>query len=131
MKRTYPIIKKTFDWTDRPHQPLEGKNIPVGGACAYMGIQLEYTVDFGANGQFRIGTYQAFNAMGLIGSEQNGVVILQDDKRRVVLDRHYEINTGYFGASKQQLNEATRISQLNWEDFQDFVNNHPRHRYKV
>lgn len=127
-----PIITKTFDWTDRPHTPLNGKNIRIGENCALMGIELEYSVDFGKdNGTFLIGTYQAFNAMGLIGPEKNGIFVLDDTRHLVILDEHLIQSSGYFGASKEQFAEVRRISKLNWKAFKTFVNSHPRHRHDI
>jgi hypothetical protein len=53
--------------------------------------------------KFRIVLYGAYNAKGLIGSECNGICILDDDLLNVVLDEHGKEETGYFGPSEQQL----------------------------
>ena len=70
----------------------------------------------------------AYNAFGLIGPEHNGIVILDEDNLCVVLDRHAEQQTGYFGPSNGQLAEAKRITELGWDAFVAFCVRHPRCR---
>lgn len=101
----------------------------------FMGVQFDKTVSFKEKGQsprkFRVITYQAYNALGLIGSECNGVAILDEDKKLVLCDEILKQDTGWFGASDAQVAEATRICFLPWKEFQAFVNTHPRTRHKV
>ncbi len=131
-KTVKPIVKVEYD--SRPYKPcgIEGRNIPVGGGCAYRGIQLLLSADFGkGRGKYLVGTCQAFDVFGLVGSEQNGVFVLNETMGLVVLDRHCEQNTGYFGASAEQFAEAERIAHLDWDDFKAFVGEHPRSRFSI
>jgi len=75
-----------------------------------------------------IGIAGAYNAYGLIGSEYNGIFILDDDNKRVVLDRHCEEQSGYFGPSKAQWAEMKRIAELPATAFKNFCRNNPRYR---
>lgn len=75
-----------------------------------------------------IGIAGAIDAFGLIGPEYNGIFILDDDAKRVVLDRHCEIASGYHGPSKEQWAEMQRIAELPLTAFRNFCKNHPRFR---
>ena len=75
-----------------------------------------------------IGIAGAYDAMGLIGPEHNGIFVLDDDAKRVVLDRHCEIASGYHGPSDEQWAEFKRIAELPEAAFKNFCRNHPRYR---
>ena len=97
----------------------------------YMGIDFDEQVTFDTNGSkrtFRVATYQAFNAYGLIGPEQNGVVIFDEDNRSVLCDRINEQSSGYFGVSWGQNQKAKELISMDWSEFQTFINNHNRSR---
>jgi hypothetical protein len=101
-----------------------------------MGISAEATVKFSVTEKtvrtFRILVYGAYNAYGLIGSEANGILILDEDYLKVVLDEHFVESSGYFGPSERQLAEWERLVGLQtFKKFADFVNAHPRARYKL
>ena len=100
----------------------------------YVGVQFDKNVTFKTpNGDrtFRIITYQAYNAFGLIGSEYNGVAILDEENHSVLCDNIAKEATGYFGVSEKQLKMAEDILKKNWVDFQIFVNWEERSRYKI
>ena len=107
------------------------KRIPVGKGCGYTGITRRDTMIFPNGRNFEIVIYGAYDAFGLIGPENNGIVILDNDNLRVVLDRHFEIQTGYFGSSENQVKEYLKIAAMNWEQFVEFVNNNKRTRDKI
>lgn len=75
-----------------------------------------------------IGIAGAYDAFGLIGPEHNGIFILDDDAKRVVLDRHMPIASGYHGPSAEQWAEFERIAKLPAKAFKQFCENHPRYR---
>lgn len=93
----------------------------------YMGISRNKTIQFGDR-VFRVIVYGAYNAFGLIGSERNGVVVLDEDRKTVLLDDHCRIESGYHGPSEQQVAEFERICAMSEEEFQTFVQDHPRSR---
>ena len=97
----------------------------------FMGVEFDQTVEFDNGKKFRVITYQAYNAYGRIGPEKNGIAILNENERNVVLDEHLKQSTGYFGASKQIIAEAQKIANLPWNQFQAFVNNNNRSRYTI
>ena len=89
----------------------------------YMGASFDQQIAFG-NRRFRVALYGAFNAMGLIGSEMNGIVIFDQNRMMVVLDEHCREDCGYYGPSQRQIEEFERICNMNEKEFCDFVRNH-------
>lgn len=71
----------------------------------------------------------AYNAMGLIGPESNGIVIACDTDKRLVLDEHEKQPSGYFGPSAAQVVEVGRLLKMSHDEFIRFIAAHPRHRY--
>lgn len=96
----------------------------------YMGVQFDQFVEFGKR-RFRVFTYQAYNAMGLIGSEENGIAIADDVKRQIICDGLCKQGSGYFGASQQQIDQAEAICAMDWDTFRNFVNGCPNLRMKL
>ena len=72
--------------------------------------------------------YGAYNAMGLIGSECNGIVVLDDTNRQVVLDEHCKTGSGWCGPTRAQWKEFGRIAALDDDAFVEFCLNHSRYR---
>jgi hypothetical protein len=70
----------------------------------------------------------AYNAMGLIGSEYNGIVVLDDDHLQVVLDQHMKADSGYYGPTNKQIDEWERILKMNYDEFIKLCREHPRTR---
>jgi hypothetical protein len=104
-------------------QGLVAKNL-----MPFMGIQFERAIPFKVGSKtrtFHVIVYQAYNAFGLIGPENNGIGIADDDNRQVLCDQIAKQGTGYFGASQAQFDEAERICGLQWESFKEFVNKQP------
>jgi len=88
-------------------------------------------VEFEVSGKrrtFRIFTYQAYNAGGMIGPEFNGIAIADHDRRQLVCDGIKPQASGYFGASQAQVDEWERICGLDWPGFCAFVNAQPSKR---
>lgn len=103
--------------------------ILAGQNCGYVGIERKHTMVFCENGRsFDIALYGAYDAFGLIGPENNGIVIFDNDNHRVVLDQHCQIGTGWFGPSQKQVDEQIRIMEMKWPAFAEFVNNNKRTR---
>ena len=118
---------------DKPaHKPYPGttSGLVHKNNGPYTGVQLEQKITL--NGRtFIILTYQAYNALGLIGSECNGICILDEDNRRVICDEIEKEGTGWCGVSRKQWDKAHELLDMDWQTFQAFVNNHPRARYSI
>ena len=116
----------------------------------FMGVQFDEKVSFKTRKDggtyernFRIITYQAYNAFGLIGPEYNGVsahryehrracvAVLDEDQKKVLCDEIEKESTGYFGVSEAQTKKAEWLSGVKWGEFRRFINNHPRKRYDI
>ena len=103
----------------------------IGPYCA---ISRDTKIHFALNNgsrSFRVAIYGAYNALGLIGSEGNGIAVFDEDNLFVVLDEHAKEQTGYFGPSQAQLDEFQRIINLTWDEFCALVRNHRRARPSV
>jgi len=94
-------------------------------AGPYYGVSKDTVI-----GRYRIILYGMFNANGLFGSENNGIAILDELDHIVLLDRHQQINSGYYGPSESQLTEFSRLVSLDYEDLEEFIESHPRYRYQ-
>lgn len=77
---------------------------------------------------YKIGIAGAYDAFGLIGSEHNGLFILDDTNKRVILDRDTEEQSGYFGPSKRQWARLAEVVKSTDKAFLDLIHTHPRSR---
>jgi hypothetical protein len=77
---------------------------------------------------YLIGIAGAYNAFGLIGSEHNGIFVLDDTNKRIVLDRDTEISSGYYGPSKAQWDRLKEFMTCAPKDFTNLISNHERSR---
>lgn len=96
----------------------------------YTLVSQDKTLKFG-NRTFRVLLYGAYNAFGLIGPEQNGIAVLDENRMLVVLDGHCPQENGYYGPSEEQVNEFRRICEMDAEEFVQFCNSHPASRDPV
>ena len=96
----------------------------------YVGVSMTTDRHFGDR-TFRVILYGALNAHGLIGSEHNGVAILDMDKVHVVLDNHAQESSGYYGASTAQIKAFGAIVKMDKKEFFAFCNSHRRSRYQI
>lgn len=85
------------------------------------------------NGEsFRFVIYGAYNAMGLIGPEQNGIAILNEKEMNVICDQIGILPSWYHGNTPSTLlKEFVRLTNLSFSEVTKFVNSHPRARYEL
>lgn len=98
----------------------------------YVGVQFDQTIRFPekAGNIFRVITYQAYNAYGLIGPEKNGVaILLEEPSKSVICDEIGKETSGYFGCSERQWRQAQLLCRLSWGEFKTFLQLHPRTRF--
>lgn len=74
---------------------------------------------------FTVVLSNAYNAGGIIGSEYNGIAILDENNRQVVLDRQVE-DRGFLGENRRA--EFESIRDMTWEQFTKYVRKSPRYR---
>lgn len=81
--------------------------------------------------QLTLMIYGAYNAMGLIGSESNGILILNEGAKDVLADQLGKVDSGYYGPTPKQ--HALFITLCTCEDatFIEYVNNSKRNRYEI
>ncbi|AQT06694.1 hypothetical protein A0U91_16970 (plasmid) [Acetobacter persici] len=80
------------------------------------------TVTFEGGRSFSVVLSSAYN-QGIIGTEINGIVVLDNDNSMVILDRHMQgVPAGL------QSKEVERITKLDWKDFSQFCRDNPRYR---
>lgn len=96
----------------------------------YTMVSRDETLKFG-NRTFRVVLYGAYNAMGLIGTERNGIAVLDEDRKQVVLDGHLQEDTGAYGPSDRQMVELRRICRMDSAGFLEFCNSHPMSREPI
>lgn len=82
--------------------------------------------------KFRFLLYGAYSAYGLIGTECNGVAVLDEDDKRVVCDEIGCAQSGYFGPSEHQEKMFKLLaSEWSWDAFRHYINVHPRSRFHL
>ena len=64
-----------------------------------------------------VGIAGAYNAFGLIGSEHNGIFVLDDTNKAVIFDRDTEISSGYHGPSQGQWDRLEELMTCPEADF--------------
>jgi hypothetical protein len=105
------------------------KDIYIGDGCGYSMIWAMETLKIGEPQRtFIVAIYGAYNAHGLIGTEKNGIVILDEDEKTIVLDEHAITDSGWSGPSLKQQKEFKRILDMTPEVFEHFIASHPRSR---
>ena len=104
------------------------RTIPIGEGSALAGVSRQDVITFPNGRSFKIVLYAAYVAHGLYGPENNGIAILDEDNRQVVLDQHVRIGSGYYGPSPTQLSEFQRIKDMPWEQFEHFMVSNERYR---
>jgi len=104
------------------------RQIPIGEGSALAGVSRQEVITYPNGRSFRIVLYAAYCAFGLYGPENNGIAVLDEDQRQVLLDQHSRIGSGYYGPSPTQLSEFQRIKDMPWEQFEQFVVSHERYR---
>jgi len=103
---------------------------PMNSIGQYTMVSRDETLKFGDR-TFRVVLYGAYNAHGLIGTENNGIAVLDEDNVQVVLDGHFCEETGAYGATESQVCEWRRICGMGAEEFVEFCNSHDTSREPI
>jgi len=88
----------------------------------FVGVHHDEVVTFKNGRSFRVITYQAYSAFGLIGPESNGIAIFDEDEMEVIVDEIAKETSGYFGISPAQARQWRVLTCMTWAAFQAFVN---------
>lgn len=99
----------------------------------FAGVSADATRTFPNGESFRFLVYGAYNAGGLIGPESNGVAILKEDPKSVLVDQLDCATTGYHGpsAAQNQLFERLQAPDFTFNDLCALVNESPRAREQL
>lgn len=106
---------------------------PVGHPYEYVAMCCTRTIDVdGEDIKIHIMLYGAYNALGLIGPEYNGIAILNDTHKAVVLDgeaaEDYGWYPGYGSPTHEQVAAFNSIAVMDEAALVDFIRAHPRYR---
>jgi len=77
---------------------------------------------------YLVGIAGAYNAFGLIGTERNGLFVLDDTHKRVLLDEHMPKAYGGHGPTQNQWSELGKLMRMPGEAFLAFIATNPRYR---
>ena len=99
----------------------------------FVGVSADQVRTFPNGRSFRFLVYGAYNAFGLIGSEKNGVAVLDEDNKCVVCDELARADSGYFGPSAEQLALFRKMTAENfdYDELRSLVNGSPRARMEL
>lgn len=75
-----------------------------------------------------VGIAGAYNAFGLIGSEHNGLFVLDDTNKAVIFDRDTEISSGYHGPSQGQWDRLKELMTCSEAAFLEAAHTNARSR---
>lgn len=73
----------------------------------YMGVSRDTKV-----GNFRVILYAALNAFGMIGSEFNGIAVLDEKNKSIVCDGIAKESSGYSGPSNAQISVWESLAKM-------------------
>ena len=78
---------------------------------------------------YLVGIAGAYNAMGLIGSECNGIFVLDETNKNVLTDQNnLDPSGGYNGPSKAQWAAFEWVMKMPEADFIQWIKDSPRYR---
>lgn len=84
--------------------------------------------------RFRLFASGAFNANGLIGSEYNGIVVLDEHRLQVVADKLCAQSSGWYGSQQpypSTMGALDMLTECSDEEFVDVLMQYGRCRYEV
>lgn len=97
----------------------------------YTAVSKDQTRYFMGKQGYRFVLYGAYNAFGLIGTEMNGIAVLDEENKRVLCDGIAQADTGYFGPTTDQVDTFIDLLSMDYAQFKDFINSNPRSRYRI
>lgn len=121
-----------MNWPTTPHPVENVLEFPSMGPLA--GVTHRRVRRFAGGGEVRtfyVVLHMAYNALGLIGTEHNGVAVLDADERDILMSTHCNTSSGYFGPTQIQIDEWDRVCRMTYVELKAFVNSHPRRRREM
>lgn len=107
--------------------------IPTGHPYEYIAMHCARVVNVDGMGiRIHILLSGAYNAYGLIGPEMNGIVVLNDTKKAVVLDMVCQEPTGWYpgysGPSERQVELFEALAEMPDAVLVAWIRSHSRYR---
>ena len=108
--------------------------IPVGHPYKYIAMCCTRVLDInGEDVKIYIMLSGAYDAYGLIGPEMNGIAILNDTHKAVVLDMEAQETSGWYpgfsGPSQRQIAQFEALAAMPDDDLVDWIRSHERYRH--
>lgn len=97
----------------------------------YMYISRDQVKTLADGRKYRLIIYGAYNALGLIGTEKNGIAVLDEQAMLILCDGIAPARSGYDTPHPEQLAVFNNLLLLNDADFCDYVNGCERSRFKI
>jgi hypothetical protein len=115
-------------------QPRQTKTLeaPMYDVGPFVKVSRDKKRTYEENGRtLRFVLYGAYNAMGLIGPESNGIAVLDEDNKQVITDEMGKISSGYYGPSQAQIDLFNSILKMDFSAMCEVVNASPRLRHEL
>ena len=121
------LIEKGF--CNRPvvQKPAPGSSSTIGPFERVTGDKIREV----GQEKYRILLYGAYNAMGLVGGESNGIAVLSEDRNNVVCDELYCEPGKGTGKSANQTEMFNKLLACTEAEFRSIVNESARSRYTI
>jgi hypothetical protein len=97
----------------------------------YYNVQSATRLVFGKKHSYVVGIAGGYNANGLIGTEHNGIFVLDDTLKRVVVDEICCDSGCFQEVTRDQQTTYNWLCQTGWSEFRDFINAQDNLRYKL
>jgi hypothetical protein len=97
----------------------------------YYNVVAAVKLVFDPQHAYIVGIAGGYNAHGLIGTECNGIFILDYVQKKVVLDQLACQRGCFLAIDKAQATTYSKLRSMKWGEFRDFVNAQPRLRYPL
>lgn len=121
-----------MNWPTTPHPVENVLEFPNMGPLT--GITHRRCRRFSSKGEtrtFYVVLHMAYNAGGLIGTEANGVAVLDGDARDVLVASHGATASGYYGPTQVQIDEWDRVCRMTYAQLREFVNTNRTRRRDI
>lgn len=121
------LIEKGLCIRPVPQKPALGNSSTIG---PFEGVTGDKIREVGQE-KYRILLYGAYNAMGLVGSERNGIAVLSEDRSNVVCDELCCEPEKGSGATANQTEMFNKLLNCSETEFRTIINESARRRYNI
>jgi hypothetical protein len=97
----------------------------------YVGVTHDKIRKFKGKHDYRIMLYNVKSAYGLIGTEYNGIAIVDETEKTVICDGIMQGISGCYWSNGKQIVAWQAIVRMPFSQFKAFVNNHDNTRSSI